>query len=165
MNLADIALLVLLLSFLILGWKIRSIRLLTLAAAVFLGVWAGNHFQARLLDGFQAHFSPRASAALAWVTPCLIASILVWLLGSAVTAVFSAVALSWLDRAVGAALAGTALLLAIAFGAARMQASMPAFLMSSLNQSTLAKPMLQMVQPLWHAGVTWWPALEKTLSR
>jgi hypothetical protein len=164
MNLLDIAASILLFIGLLLGWKIRSIRLLALAAAVCLGAWAGNHFQARLLDGFQEHFSPRLAAILAWVTPCLITGVAVLLLGLAVSAVFSAVLLAWLDRLAGAALAGTALLLVLAWGLARMQASPPAYLKSSLEHSRLAKPLVRLAQPLLSAGASWWPSLEKTLS-
>jgi uncharacterized membrane protein required for colicin V production len=163
MNLLDIAVAILMLIFLLLGWKIRSFRLLALAAAVFFGVWAGNHFQARLLDGFAEHVSPRAAAVLAWITPCLIAGILVLFVGLAASAVFDSVALGWLDRALGALLAATALLVLLAFSFTQWQAS-PAFLKPALERSWLTKPLLQTVQPLLQASQTWWPALEKTLS-
>jgi uncharacterized membrane protein required for colicin V production len=164
MNLLDVSLLILLLVFMLLGWKIRSIRLLALVAAVFLGTWAGSHFHARLLAGFQEHVSHRAAVVLAWVTPCLIAGILVLLLGFAVSAALSVVALGWLDRALGAVLAGTALLLIIALGLARLQTSPPPLLKPSLEHSLLAKPLLQTFRPLLRAGQNWWPALEKSLK-
>lgn len=113
MNVFDVVLILLILLSLFTGWKIRSSRLVALIIALAAGALASNHFQARLLDGFQAHFPPATAAGLAWLTPFLITGILVFFLGMIVAGFLEVAQLQWLDHLLGALLACGLLLLVV----------------------------------------------------
>jgi uncharacterized membrane protein required for colicin V production len=163
MNALDIACILLFILSLWLGWKIQGIRMLTIAAAIVLGAWSAQHFQGRLLEGFQEHVAPRAAAFLSWFTPFLMTGILVYLLGTMTAALAEAIQLKWLDHLLGALIAGLLTLTLLAAGLEISQSS-PRKNHWKPGQSLLAKPLLQTAQPLLQSSRELWHALEQALA-
>ncbi len=164
MNIVDVMVVLLLLLSLFLGWKMRGTRLSAVIGAILLGAWSANHFQPRLLEGFQEHVAPQTAAFLAWFTPFLITSILVFILGMMIAVAFEAAQLKWLDHLSGATLAGTLMLALMAFGLNFLQ-TVETGMRTSVQKAIVTKPLLQTAQPILQAGEKYWPSLEKALSR
>jgi uncharacterized membrane protein required for colicin V production len=163
MNGIDFVMVLMLLLSLLAGWKIKSIRLLAVAAAILLGAWAGHYFQNRLVESFQEHMTPENAAWLAWLTPFAITAMVVFMLGMVLSAVFESVRLAWLVRAAGAALACLATAMLLAALAGWIQTSRTAYWHPLVKRSRLVPPLLKTTQPLLQTTAPWWPSVARPL--
>jgi len=155
MNFLDVMIVLATLLGLLIGWKIRAINLAFLILAAIFGILAANHFSPQMLGSFES-FSPFTARILAWLVPFTITSILLLLLGGFLSSFCESLQLRWLDRGLGALIAGAIILIPVALGLDTLSSRVSSQPPQWLSRSVLAAPLLHYARPAILEGQKIW---------
>ena len=128
------------------GWRFRAIGLLGLGLALGAGVLAANRYAGDLAPAL--HRLPAGADAVAWLVPFALTAGSVLAAAALASALVAWIRLRWLDRLLGALLAGFCMLVLAALALTAAAAWSPTLPSSRLiGESRLARPLLDAAAP------------------